>query len=130
MKNQIIAVVVLLCSVTGENTLKFMNTWNGKYAYQVKLFDNKILKPRLQKLLGDRYAFVKKVFQVQNPIVISNGIFFTDGMEAHSGGDPSAAIAADINNNILFVATFENGVKKIYAEKKANTPAKLNAWQP
>ena len=129
MKIQIIAFVVLLSGFTGDNTLKFMNAWNGKYAYQVKLLDNKNLKPRLQKLLGSQYAFVKRVFQVQNPIVISNGLFFTDGMEAHSGGDPSAAIAADINNNILFAATFENGVKKIYAEKNVSPPAKLNEWQ-
>ena len=129
MKIWIIAAALCCAGFAGDNTLKFMKAWKGKYPYQVKLLDHKILKPLLQKLLGSRYAFVKTVYQVQTPIEISNGIFFSEAMEAHSGGDPSAAIAADIDHNILFAATFENGVKKIYAEKNASPPAKINEWQ-
>ena len=59
---------------TNSDSLDFLKKFNGKYPNDVKLFDNLTLKLRLQKLLGNRYTFLKE--HKDNLILLTNGFFY------------------------------------------------------
>src|ERR1700689_29880 len=70
--------------VAADN-LQFLKQFNGKYAYQEKLFDNAGIKKRLEKLLGGQYDyFIKSIWQVETPIKVENDFFYAWAMQAHS----------------------------------------------
>ena len=116
-----------LNSKSGE--LNFLLKYNGKYPFEIKLLSNPTLKKRLQQLLGvQQYKFVDEIMEVQIPIEVKDGLFYAEGMQAHSGGDPSAVIMADISKDILFVGIFKDGKATFFAEENAELPLKLKEW--
>jgi hypothetical protein len=110
--------------------LNFLKQYNSKYAYEVKLFNNAVIKPRLQKLLGAQFNyFVKSIWQVETPIKVENNFVFAWAMQAHSGGDPSATLLADISKNILYLKIIKDNQTKIYSEDGSNAvPKELDDW--
>lgn len=109
--------------------LEFLSKYNGKYPFEVKLLNNPTIKKRLQHLLGvQQYTFVKEIMEVETPIEVKDGLFYAEGMQAHSGGDPSAVIMADILKDILFVGIFKDGKASFFAEGNAEPPLKLKDW--
>jgi len=111
-----------------SDNLDFLNTFDKKYPYETKLLDNPILKTRLRKMLGTQYDFMKSIWQVETPIEITDGIFYAWGMQAHSGGDPSAVLMADINKNVLYVGIRKDKQQKFYSEDGGNVPQGLKDW--
>ena len=111
-----------------EESLDFLTKLNGKYPYEVKLLDNPILKKRLKRMLGSQYNFMKSIWQVEIPITVKDGFFYVWAMQAHSGGDPSADLMADIENNVLYVIIKKDGHKKLYSEDGSNLPEPLQEW--
>ena len=110
--------------------LRFLKRYNGKYAYGEKLFDNAVLKARLQKLLGKKYRyFTKKIWQVETPIRTEKNFFYAWAMQAHSGGDPSATLLADMKRNILYVEISNGNEITTYAEDGSKiVPEALEQW--
>lgn len=111
-----------------SDNLDFLNKLDKKYPYEIKLFDNPILKNRLKKMLGSQYDFMQIIWEVETPIEITNGLFYAWGMQAHSGGDPSAVLMADINKNILYVGIRKDEQVKIYTEDGSKAPQRLQDW--
>ena len=108
--------------------LDFLNSYKGKYPAEVKLLNQPVIKKRLQKLLGTEYTFLKKIWQVESPIEIDNGLFYAWAMQAHQGGNPGAVIMADIKKNILYVGIRKNGEEKFYSEDGSPSPKKMIEW--
>jgi hypothetical protein len=110
--------------------LNFLKQYKGKYPGDVKLFANAALKKRLQKLLGTEFNYpVKSIIQVETPIKVENNFFYVWAMQAHSGGDPSATILADISKNVLYVKIIKDAQTKIYAEDGSDPiPKDLENW--
>jgi hypothetical protein len=109
--------------------LYFLNSCKGKYPFEVNLLDNAVLKPRLMKMLGERYAFIKNIWEVETKIEINKGLFYAWGMLAHTGGNPEAIIMADISRNVLYAGIREGDNVKIYSEDGSNAPQKLLDWE-
>jgi hypothetical protein len=111
-----------------ESTLLFLKNYNGKYPYDCQLLDNPVTGPRLRKILGQRYDFVKSIWNVETPIEIKDSLFYAWAMQENSGGDPSAVVMADINKDCLFVGIRDQGKVSLYSESDALYPERLVAW--
>ncbi|MDJ1480689.1 hypothetical protein QNI16_09355 [Cytophagaceae bacterium YF14B1] len=109
-------------------SLSFLTELNGKYPHNIKLLDNEVLKPRLQKLLGSQYDYMVSIWEVETPIEIENGLLYTSAMQAHSGGDPGAVLMADVTKNVLYVAIRQDGNAKVYSEDGSAAPQRLQDW--
>lgn len=108
--------------------LTYFRDLMGKYPSQIKLFEKPELASRLQKMMGPDFEWMKKNWETEVPIEISNGIAFTWGMQGHSGGDPGASICADINRNILYTAIRRDGQVKTFTEQKGPLPLQMEDW--
>jgi hypothetical protein len=116
-------------SNTKIGTLDFLTKYNGKYPFDVKLLNNSTIKKRLQQLLGvQQYNYIVEIMEVETPMEVKDGLFYAEGMQAHSGGDPSAVIMADIQKDILFVGIYKDGKPIYFSEGNAELPMKLRNW--
>lgn len=106
------------------NSLKKLN---GKYPYNVKLLDNPALKKRLQKLLGNRFTFLKKTWAVETPIEIKNNVFVAKGCETHNCSSTNFIIVVNFTKNILYAGVREEDKVKTYSED-GSMPEQLNEW--
>lgn len=113
----------------GKGDLSALQFFKGKYPYEIKLLKNPALKTRLRELLGtELYAYVKQIRQVESPIEIEDGLFYSWAMQAHSGGNPSAVIMIDFEKDILYVGIRKNNISTLYSEDGSAAPQKLNDW--
>lgn len=114
-------------SEESNDNLDFLSSYNSKYPREVQLLGNNVIISRINKFIGPEYNFnfINQVWQVEIPIEIQNGIFYAYGMQAHSGGDPSAVIMANIPKNILFIGIKDNGKVRVYSEDGSQIPQKL-----
>ncbi len=114
---------------TTPKSLSFLIPFRDRYPHDISFLELPLLKPRLLHLLGkEKYAYVKQIWQVETPIEIKDSLFYAWGMEAHSGGDPSAVVMADLNQNLLYVGIRQNGTEKMYAENNRPVPPRLMEW--
>ena len=113
---------------TETSDIAFLNDLAGKYPYAIKLLEKPTLKRRLQALLGKEYDFVTSIYDTQGPIKVEDGFFYSWGMKAHSGGDPSAMIMADLEEDVLYVRIFKDGAEKLYSEDDSMLPPTLQTW--
>ncbi len=111
------------------NNLDFLKKLNGKYPYEVKLFENTALMQRLKKLLGNsRYNFLKETWAVETPMEFANNIFVASGCQAHNCGSTNFIIVFDFSNNVMYVGIREEDKVKTYSEDGSNSP-KINEWE-
>lgn len=97
--------------------LSYLNTLDGKYAYDIGFFDNQVIKDRLVKLVGENNfenAIMK--FGVAGPIEIKNGILVARGCKPHDCSSSNYVLAIDINKNNFYVIIQQNNVPKNYFE--------------
>lgn len=112
-----------------NSELKFLYDFEGKYPNSINLLDNVIIKQRLQKMLGDKYDFMKSIWEVETPVEIKNGLFYSWGMQAHSGGNPEAILMADIKKNVLYVGLRDGDKVNVYSEDGSTAPPRLLDWE-
>lgn len=116
-------------SIAASDNLEFLSKFKGKYALSdAKLLDNPIMKKRLNKMLGDQFAFMQAGWQTESPIKINDGILYADGFVAHNCCDPYFIIMADIGRNVLYAGIKDNGKKKLYSENGSQVPQRLQSW--
>lgn len=91
----------------------------GGYPHDFKMFENKALRSRLCKIMGEKQFkyLVKELSDVQTPIEYENFCYYTWMMKAHSGGEYSATICYNPKLDAIAVTTCINGDYKSYGEK-------------
>jgi len=109
------------------DNLSFLRNLNGKYPYEVELLDNKILAGRLYELIGDRFSFLKKKWNVETPIEISDNIFIASACEAHNCGYTEFIIVINFTNDVLYVGIREEGKVDLYSENGVSCQ-QLDNW--
>lgn len=80
-------------------------------------------------MLGAEYEYLKTIRDVETPIEIEDNLFYSWGMQQHSGGDPAAVIMADLNKNVLYVGIRKNGKVTLYSEDKSEAPQRLKDYE-
>jgi len=102
----------------------------GHYAGEVELLQKQPLHERYRRLLGrDTTLFLQRL-QVAPPIEIEGGILYNDGCKPHNCGDDEAAIAINMNRDIIYIGIAVNGHAKLYAEEQDTAfPQRLIDWK-
>ena len=111
--------------VEDEPSMAFLRKLQGKYPYDVKLFNSQALSTRLKKLLGNRYQYMIKTWAVEIPIEIKNNLFVASGCEQHNCGATNFIIVYDFAKNNLSVGVREEDKVKTYSEDGSNSPRVL-----
>src|SRR5213075_2187009 len=68
----------------------------GKTAVDINLWDNKDVAPRLEKLMGEDYATMKKFWGTESPIKADGDVLMMSGCEPHNCGP---------NEYVMFIDT-------------------------
>lgn len=104
--------------------------FNGKYAADIGLLQQKPLKDRMKKLLGkEENDFVQR-YKVTPPIEVESGILFNEGCKPHNCTVEEAALAVDMNADLLYVGIARNKTVTLFAEKGDTAyPRKLLDWK-
>jgi hypothetical protein len=98
------------------DSLTFLRSYNGKYPYQVKLLDHPALKRRMEKLLGSRFAFLKKTWAVEIPMKVSGNQFSASACQTHNCSSTNFMIVVDLAKNVLYAGIREEGKVTLYSE--------------
>lgn len=89
----------------------------GKTAFDIKLWENKDVNPRLEKLLGADYAAMKKYWNTETPIEAEGDVLMLTGCERHNCGDNQYVIFIDIAKDNINAHHFLKDTLKSYKEK-------------
>ncbi|WP_109698746.1 hypothetical protein [Chitinophaga deserti] len=108
---------------------KTFEQYNGKYASDVKLLQQQPLKDRLKAMLGTEEKDFTTRYGTMPPIEVDNGILFNEGCKPHNCSIEEAAIAIDMNKDVIYIGIARNKVVKLYGEKGDSAyPEKLLQW--
>ncbi|MDI9879620.1 hypothetical protein [Flectobacillus longus] len=114
-----------LNTVGDEPSMAFLRKLQGKYPFDVKLFNAQSLTNRLKKLLGNRYQFMVSTWAVEVPIEVKNNLFVASGCEQHNCGATNFIIVYDFTKNNLSVGIREGDKVNTYSEDGSNSPRVL-----
>jgi len=112
---------------TNRNTLNDLKDFNGKYPFEVKLFDNATFSYRLQKLLGNRYNYLKENWTVATPLEFSNNTFVASGCKAHFCNSTNFIVVYDFSSDIMYAGIREGHIVKMYSENTTTSP-RITEW--
>ncbi len=114
-----------------DQDLTFMNSFAGKYYFDVNFFKNNIVDRRLVGLLPkQQYKFLKNSL-LSGPsgiIVITNGVLNFTICQKHNCGNTKSLVAVDIASNKFYLIINNNGVKSNYFEDTQNGPKVVSDW--
>jgi hypothetical protein len=104
--------------------------FDGKYALETAMLEKEPLKTRISQLLGKEEATFTERFDVTPPVEVEGPILYNQGCRRHYCGTDEAAIAVDMNRDIVYVGIAVNGKAKLYGEKHDSAfPDKLVRWK-
>lgn len=110
-----------------QRNFNFLNNYDGKYPYEVKLLKNPQIKNALMKLLGNRYSFFVRTWSVETPMTVKDGIFVASACMAHNCGDTNFIIVVDIANKKVFAGIREDTKVTTYPAN-ADYPQAIPDW--
>lgn len=102
---------------TADAGLNLLKSSVGKTASDIRLWENKEISGRLEKLLGADYAALKKYWQTQTPIQAEENVLSLSGCEDNNCGGNQWVMFADTASDNINVHHFKNGAMKTYREK-------------
>ncbi|SFE85273.1 hypothetical protein SAMN05518672_11144 [Chitinophaga sp. CF118] len=104
--------------------------FDGKYALETGMLEKEPLKTRISQLLGKEEVAFTERFDVTPPVEVEGPILYNQGCRRHYCGTDEAAIAVDMNRDLVYVGISVNGIVKLYGEKHDSTyPQKLLRWK-
>lgn len=91
----------------------------GEYPSDFKMFDNKTIRTRLCKIMGEKQFnyLVKELSDVQTPIEYADFCYNTYMMKTHGGGDMEAWISYNPKLDAIAVTINRHGNYNSYGEK-------------
>ena len=111
-----------------STNLDFLKQLDGKYPFEVKLFDNDAFTQRLQKLLGtSRYNFLKETWGVEMPMEFTNNVFVASGCQAHNCGSTNFIVVYDFSVDVMYAGIREENQVTTYSEDGGSSP-RITKW--
>jgi hypothetical protein len=104
--------------------------YNGLYAIDADLLQREPLHSRITALLGkDMGAFMQRL-DVTPPVELENKILYTQGCHKQHCGKDEAALAVDMDRDVIYVGIARDGVVQLYSERGDRTfPEKILRWK-
>jgi hypothetical protein len=104
--------------------------FDGKYALETGMLQKEPLKSRIKILLGKDEASFTERFDVTPPVEVEGTVLYNQGCRRHYCGTDEAAIAVDMNRDLIYIGIATDGIVKLYAEKQDSAcPDKLLKWR-
>ncbi|MBS0027484.1 hypothetical protein ACTJJ0_19740 [Chitinophaga sp. 22321] len=123
--------------IAGGDTIQtdLVASWNsflsyeGKYAVESGLFEKEPLKSRFVALVSKaRKTFFERL-KVSPPIEVENKILFNEGYTPGKSGYDEAAIAIDLDRDIIYIGFTVNRSLMLFSEKgDTDYPEKFLQW--
>jgi hypothetical protein len=124
----VVAVLALISCNQAVKKLDFLKDLNGKYPNEVALFDNAEFSQRLEKLLGDKYSFLKETCAVETPIVADSSLFVASGCQAHNCDATNFIVVYSFADDALYAGIREEGQVSVFSEKEGSTVKAIDEW--
>jgi hypothetical protein len=121
------SVWVVACNRTSHN-LDFLKDFNGKYPMEVALFDQVALTQRLEKLLGEKYLFLKETWGVEFPMEATDDLFVASACQQHNCDQTNFVIVYSFTDDVLYAGIREEGQVSVFSEKKGSSHERIEAW--
>ena len=103
--------------------------FNGKYAIESGLFETEPLKSRFTVLVNKSKRTFFERFKVTPPIEVENKVLFNEGYLPGKSGTDEAAIAIDLDRDIIYTGITVNGNLMLFSEKgDTDYPEKFLQW--
>lgn len=103
--------------------------FNGKYAMESGLFETEPLKTRFGALAGKAKKNFFERLKVTPPIEVENKVLFNEGYMPGKSGTDEAAIAIDLDRDIIYLGITVNGTLQLFSEKgDTDYPEKFLQW--
>ena len=105
-------------ATAGKPSLDSLNSAVGKTASQIKLWNNKDVSARLEKLMGAmEYSAMKKFWNTEGPIEKSGDVLMMTGCEQHNCGPNQYVIFMDTAGDNINIVHIINGAWKDWKER-------------
>lgn len=104
--------------------------FNGKYAHDVKLFDQEPLKARLKALLGDQFKPFLERHKTTPPIAVENAQLYSEGCRPHDCSEEESALVIDMKKDVLYAGIAIRKQVHLFSEKGDTAyPVSLVKWK-
>ncbi|PSL48045.1 hypothetical protein CLV51_102907 [Chitinophaga niastensis] len=104
-------------------------SFNGKYAVEAGLFEKEPLKSRFEALLNKAKKSFLERYKVTPPVEVENKILFNEGYMPGKSGFDEAAIAVDMDRDIIYLGFTVNRNLMLFSEKgDTDYPEKFLQW--
>ena len=100
----------------GSAPLDELNRFKGAYPHTVRLWDEPMLRKRLEGLLGTSMKAFLVNMNVQSPLMNDGGVFYVTGNKPHQGGLDNAIFLADPASDTLAVILYVKGARQDFKE--------------
>lgn len=108
---------------------KKFEQYKGQFAEEVGLLEQEPMKSRLSHLLGKNHKTFLERFKVCPPIEVEDSILFNQGRMPDNAGPYEAAVAVDMDRDIIYAAYSFHKKVMIFAEKNDTAyPKKFREW--
>lgn len=108
--------------------LNFLKDYNGKYPYEVKLLENKIIIEEITNLIGEKFSYLKKIWNVEVPMEINNDVFVASACKAHDCGYTNAIIVIKLDTGEFFVGIRTDNKVRTYYDENSSPPKQMIDW--
>ncbi|NLR81341.1 hypothetical protein [Chitinophaga eiseniae] len=103
--------------------------YDGKYAMECGVFEKEPLKRRFEALISKARKTFFERFKVTPPIEVESQILFNEGYMPGKSGYDEAALAIDIDRDIIYVGITVNRSLLLFSEKgDTDYPEKFLQW--
>lgn len=106
----------------------YLKSYNDKYSFEVNLFSNSLFVARLKKTIGQRYALLKKYWNVTTPIEIRNNYMIAYGCQEHNCSYTNFMVIYSFGNDTFFIGIREDEKVALYSEDKSDYPERILRW--
>lgn len=104
-------------------------SFDGKYAMENGLFEKEPLKSRFEALISKAKKTFFERFKVNPPIEVESKILFNEGYMPGKSGFDEAAIAIDLDRDIIYIGFTVNRSLMLFSEKgDTDYPEKFLQW--
>lgn len=108
---------------------ELLNTFKGKYPYDIKFLDQPIIKEHLIDISStSTYELVKDYWNVESPIKIENDVLFATGCQAHNCASTNFAIAINLLSGTYYLGTYIDDQLQMHSDNQSPPQVFIN-WE-
>lgn len=114
---------------TEEANLDFLKKYDGKYAYEVHLFEKKVFADRLSKLIGEDNFKTVQSWDTEMPMEYRNNVFVAEGCKPHDCGSNNYIVVYDFSEDAMYAGILTKDEAATFSEN-GKSSERVEKWKP